>query len=188
MALLQLISEERENLPEINQTWTWAVFNTFRLTEPATSDRYLTEMIAWARNLKGFYFGDTHGPYRVGALASSNYVPCSAEEAEARFSEWISGFCPPESTDPERILSELIRPRLVGGELFAQTGIYDERERLYGLADKEGRQASRLMEEEIMSNSDPELNPVAGTLMGWIEVVAINRMAKTLTMVITSAD
>lgn len=188
MSLLELISEETEHLPEINGEFTWMVVAKFHLTATATSEAYLAEMIAFARRLKTFYFGFSHGPYRLGALSPSDYVPCSTEEAEVRFSEWISEFCGPNSTDPERILSELIRPHLGGAELFAQTGAYDERERLYGSEEKEDREASSQLEEEIISGNHPILDPAAGILMGWIEVVAINREAKTLTMVITSAD
>lgn len=191
MVLLELISEESEHLQELNGQWTWAIVNTFRLTEPATSDDYLSEMITWASKLQHFYFGNAHGPYRLDALASSNYVPCSPQGAEKAFSTWISEFCGPNSTDPERILSELIRPHIADAELFRQTGIYDEYEECNDPDGKGGKEARRAFHEwylRVLAGEDPKLVDAAGILMGWIEVVAIDREAGTLTMVITSAD
>lgn len=187
MALLELISEKTENLPEINGEFTWAIVNTFRLAAVAPSDDYLTEMAAWTSQLQGSYLVHAHGPYRFGALSSSNYVPCSALEAENAFEKWIREFCGPDSTNPDRILSELIRPHIAGAELFLQTGGYDEYEELNGKGGEEG-QTFHEWNERVMREEDPTLDFAASILMGWIEVAAINREAETLTMIITSAD
>jgi hypothetical protein len=186
MPLLELVSEVSNPLPDMNGDWTWTKINTFRLLVPATSEQYIAEMLTWVPAMRADWLGEAHGPYRLGALTTANYPPCSLSDVESKFGHWMEGFFGPEHpTDPEPILADVIRPVLAGAELFMQTGDFD------AYYESQLTKASRIAHRDLSSRVFNDEHPTlvhAADILGWHEVIAIDRDAGTLTMLIMGAD
>ena len=141
---------------------SWGVVVKFRLVAPATSDQYLSEMLAAIPALRTDYLGHaedslgiaaSHGPYRPGILTGANYAPCTVEEAEDKFGSWIRGLSEPDSIDTEPILSREIRPLLAQAELFAQSGVYNEWEQRNADPKVRSSKSSRSPKTRILSSA-----------------------------------
>jgi hypothetical protein len=107
----------------------------------------------------------------------------SLADVERRLGAWISGFVgPKDPTDPEPILSTMVRPVLMDAELFLQTGDYD------GYDERQGMKG-RLDHESLLVSGDEHRTLVpAADFLSWNEVVAVNRHTETLTMMILGSD
>jgi len=186
MALLELVSEVSSRLPDMNGEWTWTETNTFRLLEAATSEQYIEEMLTWVPAMRAYWLGQAHGPYRLGALTIANYPPCSFSDVESKFGRWIEGFFGlNHRTDPEPILADVIRPVLAGAELFMLPGDFD------AYYETQLTKASRIAQRDLSSRVFNDEHPTlvhAADILGWHEVVAIDRDVGKLTMLIMGAD